>query len=54
MSLFSNRNDATLYKTIAPLLAIALSVAACERSEAEIGKVRKVQPDEPKKVGTGR
>jgi len=54
MSLFSNRNDAMLYKTIAPLLAIALSVAGCAMSEAEMGKIRKVQPDEPKKVGTGR
>ena len=37
-----------------PVLAIALSVAGCALTDAEVGKAKKSDPDEPRKVGTGR
>jgi len=37
-----------------PTLAIALLVVGCSLTDAEVGKIKKSQPDEPRKVGTGR
>ena len=54
MSLLMNRNADALSRRLWPMLAIALSVAGCALTDAEMGKVKKTQPDEPRKVGTGR
>ncbi|HZM69740.1 MAG TPA: hypothetical protein VFB95_05145, partial [Candidatus Cryosericum sp.] len=53
MSLFSNRNAVPSWK-LWPMLAISLAFAGCALSDVDAGKVKKQQPDEPRKVGSGR
>src|SRR5262245_66159074 len=53
MSLFSHRNAAPLWK-VWPILTLSLVFTACALSDADTGKVKKLQPDEPRKVGSGR
>ena len=54
MSLLMKRNADVPSRKLWPMLAIALTVAACSISDPELGRVRKTQPDEDRKVGTGR
>src|SRR5262245_27357478 len=53
MSRSSNRNTVPSWKLWA-MLAISLAFAGCAQSGADAGKVKKQDPDEPRKVGTGR
>jgi hypothetical protein len=53
MSLFSHRNAAPSWK-VWPWLALSLVLSACALSDAGTGKVKKLQPDEPRKIGSGR
>ena len=54
MRVAPNRRVPTLSWRLWPVLAVALSVAGCSVAGAEMGKIRKSQPDEPRKIGTGR
>src|SRR5262249_30091823 len=53
MSLFAHRNAVRSWK-LWPTLAIALACAGCAIADAGTGKVKKVAPDEPHKLGSGR
>ena len=53
MRLAPNRRVPTLSWKLWSVLAVALSVAGCSVAGAEMGKVKKSQPDEPRKVGSG-
>src|SRR5262245_57706046 len=52
MSLFSHRNSVPSWK-LWPIVAVSLALAACALSSADTGKIKKLQPDEPRKVGSG-
>ena len=53
MSPFTNRNAALSWK-LWPMLAISLAIAGCAvEGPSDMARVRKEQPDEPRKVGTG-
>ena len=53
MRVAPNRRVPTLSWRLWSVLAVALSVAGCSVASAEMGKVKKSQPDEPRKVGSG-
>jgi hypothetical protein len=53
MSLVSHSNTVPSWK-LWPMLAVSLAFAGCALSDADAGKVKKEQPDEPRKVGSGR
>ena len=58
MSLFTHRNAALSWK-LWPMLAISLAFAGCAVSQSpapdsDLGKVKKENPDEERKVGSGR
>jgi hypothetical protein len=53
MRVAPNRRVPTLSWKLWSVLAVALSVAGCSVANAEMGKVKKSQPDEPRKVGSG-
>jgi len=54
MRLAPNRRVPTLSWRLWSVLAVALSVAGCAVSDAHVGKVKKSQPNEPRKVGSGQ
>src|SRR5262245_60271600 len=53
MSVSTQRNAAALSWRLWTMLAVSLGLAGCARSDAEMAKLRKAEP-EGKKVGTGR
>ena len=60
MSLLTNRTAALSWK-IWPMLAISLALAGCATSQApspdrdaDLGKVKKEKPEEPRKLGSGK
>ena len=53
MRLAPNRRVPTMSWRLWSVLAIALSVTGYSVTGAEVGKVKKSQPDEPRKVGSG-
>jgi hypothetical protein len=53
MRVASIRRVPTLSWRLWSVLAVALSVAGCAVSDAHVGKVKKSEPNEPRKIGTG-
>jgi hypothetical protein len=54
MRLAPNRRNPELSWRLWPLLAVALLATACSVTDAQVGKVKKSDPNEPRKIGSGR